>query len=79
MWEPQHLKTLWASTACYKDTFTLLYFTLLYFTLLYLYNFLLLSLLLLLLLLKLLLLLLLFIKLFSDKKAIYFNMWRDTF
>jgi hypothetical protein len=22
MWEPQHLKTLWASTACYRDTFT---------------------------------------------------------
>jgi hypothetical protein len=24
MWEPQHLTTLWASTACYRDTFTLL-------------------------------------------------------
>jgi hypothetical protein len=22
MWEPQHLPTLWASTACYRDTFT---------------------------------------------------------
>jgi hypothetical protein len=22
MWEPQHLTTLWASKACYKDTFT---------------------------------------------------------
>jgi hypothetical protein len=22
MWEPQHLTTLWASTACYRDTFT---------------------------------------------------------
>jgi hypothetical protein len=24
MWEPQHLTTLWVSTACYRDTFTLL-------------------------------------------------------
>jgi hypothetical protein len=24
MWDPQHLSTLWASTACYRDTFTLL-------------------------------------------------------
>jgi hypothetical protein len=24
MWEPQHLTTLWASTACYKDSFTFL-------------------------------------------------------
>jgi hypothetical protein len=24
MWEPQHLTTLWASTGCYRDTFTLL-------------------------------------------------------
>jgi hypothetical protein len=24
MWEPQHLKTLWASTACCRDTFTYL-------------------------------------------------------
>jgi hypothetical protein len=23
MWEPQHLTTLWASTACYRDSFTL--------------------------------------------------------
>jgi hypothetical protein len=30
MWEPQHLTTLWASTDCYRDTFTLLSFTLLY-------------------------------------------------
>jgi hypothetical protein len=22
MWEPQSLTTLWASTACYRDTFT---------------------------------------------------------
>jgi hypothetical protein len=22
MWEPQHLTTLWVSTACYRDTFT---------------------------------------------------------
>jgi hypothetical protein len=22
MWEPQRLTTLWASTACYKDSFT---------------------------------------------------------
>jgi hypothetical protein len=22
MWEPQHLTALWASTACYRDTFT---------------------------------------------------------
>jgi hypothetical protein len=29
MWEPQHLTALWASSACYRDTFTLLYFTLL--------------------------------------------------
>jgi hypothetical protein len=27
MWEPQHLTTLWASTACYRDTFTFLYRT----------------------------------------------------
>jgi hypothetical protein len=25
MWEPQRLTTLWASTACYRDTFTLPY------------------------------------------------------
>jgi hypothetical protein len=25
MWEPQHLKTLWASTACYRDSFTFTY------------------------------------------------------
>jgi hypothetical protein len=25
MWEPQHLTTQWASTACYRDTFTLLF------------------------------------------------------
>jgi hypothetical protein len=24
MWEPQHLTTLWASTTCYRDSFTLL-------------------------------------------------------
>jgi hypothetical protein len=24
MWEPQHLTTLWASTACYRDSFTFL-------------------------------------------------------
>jgi hypothetical protein len=23
MWEPQHLTTIWASTACYRDSFTL--------------------------------------------------------
>jgi hypothetical protein len=23
MWEPQHLTTLWTSTACYRDTLTL--------------------------------------------------------
>jgi hypothetical protein len=23
LWEPQRLTTLWASTACYRDTFTL--------------------------------------------------------
>jgi hypothetical protein len=29
MWEPQHLTTLWASTACFRDTFIfLLYFAL---------------------------------------------------
>jgi hypothetical protein len=22
MWDPQHLTALWASTACYRDTFT---------------------------------------------------------
>jgi hypothetical protein len=27
MWEPELLTTLWASKACYRDTFTLLYFT----------------------------------------------------
>jgi hypothetical protein len=32
MWEPQHLTTLWASTACYRDTFILLYY---YFVLLF--------------------------------------------
>jgi hypothetical protein len=32
MWKSQRLTTLWASTACYRDSFTLLYFTLLYFT-----------------------------------------------
>jgi hypothetical protein len=25
MWEPQHLTTLWVSTACYRDTFTYFY------------------------------------------------------
>jgi hypothetical protein len=25
MWDPQHLTTLWASTACYGDSFTLLF------------------------------------------------------
>jgi hypothetical protein len=25
MWEPQRLTILWASTACYRDSFTLLY------------------------------------------------------
>jgi hypothetical protein len=30
MWEPQHLTTLWASTACYRDTFTFLLFTFTY-------------------------------------------------
>jgi hypothetical protein len=25
MWEPQHLTTLWAFTACYRDSFTFLY------------------------------------------------------
>jgi hypothetical protein len=29
MWEPQHLTTLWASTACYRDSFTFLLFCLL--------------------------------------------------
>jgi hypothetical protein len=29
-WEPQHLTTLWASTTCYRDTFTLPYLTLPY-------------------------------------------------
>jgi hypothetical protein len=24
MWEPRHLTTLWASTACYRDSFTFL-------------------------------------------------------
>jgi hypothetical protein len=24
LWEPQHLTTLWASTVCYRDSFTLL-------------------------------------------------------
>jgi hypothetical protein len=24
MWEPQHLTTLWASTTCYRDTYTFL-------------------------------------------------------
>jgi hypothetical protein len=27
MWEPQHLTTIWASTACYRDTFTFLLYT----------------------------------------------------
>jgi hypothetical protein len=27
MWEPQHLTTQWASTACYRDTFTFLFDT----------------------------------------------------
>jgi hypothetical protein len=26
MWEPQHLTTLWASTACYRDNFTFYFF-----------------------------------------------------
>jgi hypothetical protein len=30
MWDPQHLTTLYTFTACYGDSFTLLYFTLLY-------------------------------------------------
>jgi hypothetical protein len=25
MWDPQHLTTLWTSTACYGDSLTLLY------------------------------------------------------
>jgi hypothetical protein len=25
MWEPQHLTTLWAFTACYRDNFVLLF------------------------------------------------------
>jgi hypothetical protein len=25
MWEPRHLTTLWASTACYRDSFTFTY------------------------------------------------------
>jgi hypothetical protein len=25
MWEPQHLLTIWASTACYRDSFTYFY------------------------------------------------------
>jgi hypothetical protein len=25
MWEPQRLTTLWASTACYRDSFTFLF------------------------------------------------------
>jgi hypothetical protein len=29
MWDPQRLTTLWASTACYKDSFTF-YFTILW-------------------------------------------------
>jgi hypothetical protein len=28
MWEPQRLTTLWASTACYRDSFTYLLFIL---------------------------------------------------
>jgi hypothetical protein len=28
MWEPQHLTTLWASTACYRDSFTFTHFLL---------------------------------------------------
>jgi hypothetical protein len=28
MWDPQRLTTLWASTACYRDSFTLPYLTL---------------------------------------------------
>jgi hypothetical protein len=27
MWDPQRLTTLWAFTACYRDSFTLLTFT----------------------------------------------------
>jgi hypothetical protein len=30
MWEPQHLTTLWASTACYRDGFTFTFFTFLH-------------------------------------------------
>jgi hypothetical protein len=30
MWEPRRLTTLWASTACYRDSFTLPYLTLPY-------------------------------------------------
>jgi hypothetical protein len=30
MWEPQHLTTLWASTASYKDSFTFFYVTVSY-------------------------------------------------
>jgi hypothetical protein len=26
MWEPQHLTTLWASTACYRDSFTFTFY-----------------------------------------------------
>jgi hypothetical protein len=28
MWEPQHIKALWASTACYKDGVTFYLFNL---------------------------------------------------
>jgi hypothetical protein len=36
MWKPQPLKTLWASTACYRDSFTFLWawFTVVFFSLL---------------------------------------------
>jgi hypothetical protein len=30
MWEPRHLTTLWASTACYRDSFTFYYLTLIF-------------------------------------------------
>jgi hypothetical protein len=30
MWEPRHLTTLWASTACYRDSFTSFFIFLLF-------------------------------------------------
>jgi hypothetical protein len=32
MWDPRRLTTLWASAACYRDSFTLPYLTLPYLT-----------------------------------------------